>query len=457
MQQLSERHYTRQTAVVERVIQFGTGNFLRAFVDWLIDDVNKQQQTDIGVVVVQSTNGSTAARMNEQNGLYTVLTQGLQDGERVDAHTVVECVTRSIALQQQYEDYLQLATAEDIRYIVSNTTEAGIRYEELAYEQRAMPNFVANVTQLLYARYRAFSGDRQKGFVFLPCELIEQNGDTLRQVILQYAQAWALPADFVAWVSEANTFCNTLVDRIVPGYPKDAATVAETLGYEDCLMVMAEPYYIWVIEGGEVLAKALAFDTRWNVLFVDDLSYYRERKVKVLNGAHTALTPLACIANVATVREAVEHAEISVFLTRLLQREVLPTIDAPQQELTMYMNDVVERFKNPFIDHYVKSIALNAISKFKTRNVPIIVQRAKTALPVETLTALAAWIYLYRTPEKFEPTDDAATIAFIRTHSIEAILQNVSLWGVNLDDIVGVRSFVTQTIERFATEAYFAS
>lgn len=453
MAQLSNTIYKRETAVVERIVQFGTGNFLRAFVDWLVDDLNKSQNLDFGIVIVQSTNGKTAQTINEQDGLYTVVTQGLKNGKQVDETQVIESVTRSIALQTQYEDYLKLATSPDLQIVVSNTTEAGIRYEDVEASQQPSTNFVANLTHFLWARYKAFSGDPTKGLTILPCELIEANGDELKSTIIRYAKAWDLESSFIDWVINANTFCNTLVDRIVPGYPKDQKDALEKrLNYTDQLLVMAEPYYIWVIEATESLRQILPFEeTIHNVLLVDSLQVYRERKVKVLNGAHTALTPIALLLQIETVSEALANPVIETYVEQFISKEVLPTIDADEPALVQYKNDVIERFKNPYIKHYVKSIALNTIAKYKTRNVPTLVEFAgkSTQLPKYSLTALAAWIYLYKTESLFEPTDEVAIIEYIRSHDVQSILQSEQLWGVDLTQMDGATTFVEVAIKSF--------
>ena len=453
MTQLSNAVYKRQTAVVERIVQFGTGNFLRAFVDWLVDDLNRSQSLDLGVVIVQSTNGQIAQTINEQDGLYTVVTQGLKNGEEINDAQVIECVTRSIALQTEYEAYLALAASPDLQLVVSNTTEAGIHYATIPYDQQPSTSFVANLTHFLYKRYEAFNGDQTKGLTILPCELIEANGDELKATIIQYAKAWYLPEAFTEWLHEANTFCNTLVDRIVPGFPKDQIEgLTARLGYEDELIVMAEPYYIWVIEAMESLRNVLPFKANvHNVLLVDSLQLYRERKVKVLNGAHTALTPVALLLNVETVSEALAHPVIGEFVEKFIAQEVLPTIDADEASLELYKNDVMERFKNPFIKHYVKSIALNTIAKYKTRNVPALLEYAQKTgeLPTRAVTALAAWIYLYKNEQQFTPIDEAATIELLRSQNTRTILQNESLWGADLTVIEGLESFVEQAMQAF--------
>ena len=452
MQQLSNEVYTRKTAVVERIVQFGTGNFLRAFVDWLIHEANLQQQQDLGIVIVQSTSGSTSEVINAQDGLYTLVTQGIQNGKQVNYEQVIESVTRSISLQKQYEEYMKLAVSEDLQYVVSNTTEAGIVYEELPFEQQPSTNFVANVTHFLWKRYETFGGDPSKGLIFLPCELIEQNGTTLKNGIVSYANAWNLGKNFIDWVTSANTFCNTLVDRIVPGFPKSQhEELTLKLGYDDKLLVSAEPYYIWVIENEEALHSFPLVNNKFEVKLVEDLSYYRERKVKMLNGAHSALTPLAILMNIDTVGQVMEHQTLRPFVQRLLVEEVIPTINGDKEQLITYQQAVLERFENPFIAHYVKSIALNAIAKFKTRNIPSLLAYYKQyeTLPKHLTTALAAWIYLYQTPAVFSPQDAPEAIEQITAKPLAAVLRNENLWGIDLTTIPQLEQFVGQAIAAF--------
>lgn len=452
MQQLSNEVYTRKTAVVERIVQFGTGNFLRAFVDWLINEANIQQQQDLGIVIVQSTSGSTSEVINAQDGLYTLVTQGIQNGKQVNYEQVIESVTRSISLQKQYEEYMKLAISEDLQYVVSNTTEAGIVYEELPFDKQPSTNFVANVTHFLWKRYETFGGDPSKGLIFLPCELIEQNGTALKNGIVSYANAWNLEQNFIDWVTSANTFCNTLVDRIVPGFPKSQhEELTMKLGYHDKLFVSAEPYYIWVIENEEALHSFPLVNNKFEVKLVEDLSYYRERKVKMLNGAHSALTPLAILMKIDTVGQVMEHPGLKPFVQRLLAQEVIPTINGDKEQLITYQQAVLERFENPFIAHYVKSIALNAIAKFKTRNIPTLLAyyTQYETLPKHLTTALAAWIYLYQTPAVFSPQDAPEAIEQINANSLEVVLRNENLWGIDLTTIPQLEQFVWQAIAAF--------
>lgn len=452
MQQLSNEVYTRKTAVVERIVQFGTGNFLRAFVDWLIHEANLQQQQDLGIVIVQSTSGSTSEVINAQDGLYTLVTQGIQNGQQVNYEQVIESVTRSISLQNQYEEYMKLAVSEDLQYVVSNTTEAGIVYEQLPFDAQPSTNFVANVTHFLWKRYETFGADPSKGLIFLPCELIEQNGTALKNGIVSYANAWDLGQSFIDWVTGANTFCNTLVDRIVPGFPKSQyEELTLKLGYEDKLLVAAEPYYIWVIENEEALHSFPLVTNQFEVKLVDDLSYYRERKVKMLNGAHSALTPLAILLDTDTVGQVMEHSKLRPFVQRLLVQEVIPTINGDKEQLMTYQQAILERFENPFIAHYVKSIALNALAKFKTRNIPSLLAYYKqyATLPKHLTTALAAWIYLYQTPEVFSPQDAPEAIEQIKAKPLAGVLSNENLWGIDLTTIPQLEQFVGEAITAF--------
>src|SRR5690606_18058424 len=270
--------------------------------------------------------------------------------------------------------------------------------------------------------------------------------------IVSYANAWNLGQNFIDWVTNANTFCNTLVDRIVPGFPKtQQEELTLKLGYHDKLLVSAEPYYIWVIENEETLHSFPLANDKFEVKLVEDLSYYRERKVKMLNGAHSALTPLAILMHIDTVGQVMEHQTLRPFVQRLLAEEVIPTINGDKEQLITYQQAVLERFENPFIAHYVKSIALNAIAKFKTRNIPSLLAFYKQyeTLPKHLTTALAAWIYLYQTPAVFSPQDAPEEIEQISEKPIEAVLRDENLWGTDLTTIPQLEQFVVQAIEAF--------
>ena len=339
--------------------------------------------------------------LNEQDGLYTLYLNGIQNGEVRSDHQVIHSISRGINPYTQYEDYLALAENPDMRFIISNTTEAGIAFDEKdTLEGMVQNSFPGKLTALLYRRYQFFNGDKEKGFILMPCELIDRNGEELKRMILRYANHWDLEKGFADWIDEANVFCNTLVDRIVPGYPKDKIVqIYEELGYEDQLVVEGEQFHLWVIEGPQWIKKEFPADKAGlNVLFVEDMTPYRTRKVRILNGAHTSMVPVAYLYGLDTVRETVEHPVLGRFVKEVVFDEIIPTLDLSQEELEQFANDVLDRFRNPFIKHLLISISLNSMSKYETRVLPTLLEykKRKNQLPSKIVFALASMIVFYK-------------------------------------------------------------
>ena len=281
----------------ERIIQFGEGNFLRAFVDWQIDLLNEHTDLNSGVVVVRPIETSFPPSLSTQDGLYTTIIRGLNEkGEAVSDARLIRSVNREISVYSEYDEFLKLAHNPEMRFVFSNTTEAGISYHAGdKFDDAPAVSYPAKLTRLLFERFSHFNGAQDKGWIIIPCELIDYNGDALRELVLRYAQEWALPEAFIQWLDQANSFCSTLVDRIVTGYPRDeVAKLEEELGYHDGFLDTAEHFYLFVIQGPKSLATELRLDKYpLNVLIVDDIKPYKERKVAILNGAHTALVPVA--------------------------------------------------------------------------------------------------------------------------------------------------------------------
>jgi tagaturonate reductase len=360
----------------ERVLQFGEGNFLRAFVDWQIDIANEKANFNSNVVLVQPLDKGMADMINAQNGLYTTVLRGMQNGKAVDDRRVITCVSKCLNSYTQYEDYIAYAKSPDLRFIISNTTEAGISYAEgCKLTDNPPASYPAKVCQFLYRRFEAFKGDKSKGLVLIPCELIEKNGDNLHRIVLDYAKEWKLESAFIDWVNNACQFCNSLVDRIVPGYPRDEAEkICEELGYKDNLLDSAEIFHLWVIESQGNLAqleKELPLkQAGLNVVFTNDMSFYRTRKVRILNGTHTMFVPSAFQAGFDTVRECIEDPTTIKFIKKGVFDEIIPSMDGDKEMLKDYANAVLERFDNPFIKHMLISITLNSTSKFLVRDLP---------------------------------------------------------------------------------------
>lgn len=406
----------------EKIIQFGEGGFLRGFVDWMVKKVN--DATDFGgkVVVVQPIEKGMCDLLTAQGCVYTHICRGLE-GVEIQKNDVI---SRCVKPYDNFGEYLELAKNPDFRFIVSNTTEAGICFSaEDKITDAPARSFPGKLTQLLKARFDL----GLSGFVFLPCELIDKNGENLKKCILQYAQLWSLSDGFKAWIENDNIFCNTLVDRINTGYPKDEKI---ELDYEDNLINTSEYFHLWVIEGYPELPSELPFDAcDLNVIVTDKLEMYRTRKVRILNGAHTSLVPHALLSGFDTVKSCVDDEKMGEHLRKCIFDEIIPTLDLPREELIEYANDVLTRFKNPYIKHYLSSIALNSVSKFKVRVLPSILEYVKrfNKMPETLVFAFARLIEFYRTDMTNDSPD---VVAFMKTASVSDILKNTSLWGEDL-------------------------
>ncbi|TKI06944.1 tagaturonate reductase [Martelella alba] len=414
-----------------RVIQFGEGNFLRAFVDWQLDLLNEHTDLDAGVVIIRPINTDFPPSLDTQDGLYTTIIRGLNEqGEAVRQPRLIRSVNREINIYKQYDEYLALAHDANIRFVFSNTTEAGISYHaDDKFTDTPPASYPAKLTRLLFERFSHFDGAADKGWVLLPCELIDYNGEALKELVLRYAREWSLPERFVAWLEQHNTFCSTLVDRIVTGYPRgEVETLQAELGYQDTFLDTAEYFYLFVIQGPQWLAKALRLDQlALNVRIVDDIKPYKERKVAILNGAHTALVPVAFLSGLDTVGEAMSDAQISGFVEKTIAEEIVPVLDLPHDELTFFAQAVLSRFRNPFIKHQLLSIALNGMTKFRTRILPqLLAYREKHGvLPARLTFALAALIAFYRgerNGQSYPLQDDEKWIA--RYSSLWSQVQN---------------------------------
>ncbi|PAS99436.1 MAG: tagaturonate reductase [Candidatus Dactylopiibacterium carminicum] len=357
-----------------RILQIGDGNFLRAFVDWLVDVTNGAGLFNGRVTIAQPLARGIADLLNAQDGLYTVILRGVQGGKTVESRRIVSCIENSLNPYSQWQEMLALAANPSLRFVVSNTTEAGIADVAEAQGDQCPDSFPAKVVALLWARYQALGGTAASGLVFLPCELIEANGSKLRSIVLQYAKRWNLPEAFAAWVEAHNHFCNTLVDRIVPGYPAaEAEKLCADLGYTDKLLVTAEPFLLWVIEGPAHLAEEFPLHKAGlDVVWTDDLQPYRTRKVRILNGAHTASSLASYCAGLDTVQQMTEDPVVSTYLKRVMFEEIVPFVPLPDAERRAYADSIMERFANPHIRHELISIALNSVSKWQVRVLPTV-------------------------------------------------------------------------------------
>jgi tagaturonate reductase len=446
-----------------KVLQFGGGNFLRGFADWVIDVLNERTDYNGAIDIVTSVTPGTAEQINQQDGLYHLVQQGYQNGRMVSDVRCITAVNRAINPAQDFEAFVKTALNPDLRFILSNTTESGIVFDKADASVLSLPNsFPGKLTLLLYRRFLHFNGAVDKTLIIIPCELIDDNGDQLQKIVLQYVSHWNLSAEFSVWVNR-NIFCNTLVDRIVPGFPKETIDkIQEETGFEDHITVAAEPFYFWAIEAPAEVQRE--FPTQLaglnNVVFADDISPYRIRKVSILNGAHTAMMPVAYLRGIRTVKQAMDDPSMEKFVRDILAEEIVLTLPLPKQEVAAFANAVLDRFRNPFIKHLLISISLNSIAKFKVRIIPTIIEyvRLKHALPDKLMISFAAMICFYRGRWKNEviPLNDSPdVISFMHEawkentieKTVHRILSNISFWEQDLTKIEGLSKAVTSNIK----------
>lgn len=457
----------RQTAAASKtrpvkVLQFGEGNFLRAFADWIIDILNETTDFNGAIQIVQPLPSGMANAINAQDGLYHVVLEGIKNGKPSKETRLITSVKGVLNPFENFGAYLAEAENPDLKFILSNTTEAGIVFNEKDKDSTILAeSFPGKLTTFLYHRFQQFNGASDKGLILMPCELIEKNADALKKSILQYAVHWQLPEAFSEWIGKHNLFCNTLVDRIVPGFPKDnISEIQQTLGFEDNLVVKAEPFHLWVIEAPEKVRDAFpVHKTNLQVKFVDDLTPYRTRKVRILNGAHTAMVPVAYLQGLRTVQETVEDATTGIYVRDLIYDEIIPTLDLPAEELKGFAADVLERFQNPFIRHELVSISLNSISKYKVRVLPSLLEyhRRKNTLPLRLVKALASLILFYKGVyhnETIPLNDSADVLKFFEeawTYPVEKLVQrtlgNTTFWDQDLNTIPGLADQISTILK----------
>lgn len=415
----------------ERVIQFGEGGFLRGFVDWILQILNEETDFNGSAVVVQPIEQGMCDMLQKQDCVYTHIMRGLRDGKPSVDKKIIDVISRTVKPYDDYDAYLRLAENPDFRFIVSNTTESGIKYiEEDRPDDTPPKSFPAKLTALLKKRFEL----GLSGFIFMPCELIDKNGENLKKCILKYADNWDLGEEFKNWIETENIFCNTLVDRIVTGYPKGENI---DLGYKDNMLNTSELFHLWVIEGPRSILKELPFDkTKLNIIITDNLEMYRTRKVRILNGAHTSMIPYAMLEGIETVKECMENDKIRSFVNKCVFEEIIPTLDLPKEDLIDYANNVFERFNNPYIRHLCASISLNSVSKFKVRVLPSILEYIKRTgkTPQNLIFALVKLIEFYKNGT---PNDDPEIISFMKEKSVKEILANEKFWDTDLSFLYG--------------------
>jgi len=454
-----------------KILQFGGGNFLRGFIDYMVQVLNEETDFAGSVIIVKPTERGDYAALKSQDGLFHVSMNGIKDGKLVTENKLVSCVDEVLHAYHEWDAFLKTAEVPSLRFIISNTTEAGIKVDEKdTFSEKAPHEFPAKLTRWLHHRFQHFSGSAASGCILLPCELIENNGIALSKCILQYADLWSLGEEFKKWVVEQNIFCNTLVDRIVPGFPT-ARKVAlfQSIGFQDQLLVDAEPYHIFVIQSPKEIQAELPFSqTNLNVIFTDDLEAYRKLKVRILNGAHTSMVPVGYLSGIESVREAVEDEVMGDFIQKILFEEILPSLEFSEEVLEKYANDILDRFRNPFLHHRLISISLNSISKFKTRVLPSLLDfyQKKKVLPSRIVFSFASllWFYRGKRGEELIPlNDDSETLLFFKMLwekfdaqeiSMEAlvttILEQEDFWEMDLNEVEGLRAQLVAHLSAFS-------
>jgi len=455
------------TILPVKVVQFGEGNFLRAFVDFAFQQLNNEINFNAGIAVVQPIEKGLINMLNEQDGLYTLFLNGIKNGKEIQTKELITNIVKGIDPYKNFDEYLELAKEENLEFIISNTTEAGIAFDANDTLEIKPPNsFPAKLTVLLYERFKFFKGDSKKGLTIIPCELINYNADNLKEIILKYIEIWNLEADFKKWINDSNTFHNTLVDRIVPGYPKDKIEKYNVqLDYQDDLIVTAEPFFLWVIEGDNALKEKLPFEqTDLDVKIVKDIQPFRTRKVRILNGAHTAMVPFSILYGNATVGETIENNFTGTFIKKTVFEEIIPTLEMDKIELSEFANDVFDRFRNPFIKHNLSSIALNSISKFKVRVLPSLLKYIElhNKIPVYLTYSFACLVRFYKGEWKGEKLPLNDDINIINTFSkiwelkdykliAKTALENISYWGEDLTKVKILPEAIAIALEEIDT------
>ncbi|MCI8453974.1 MAG: tagaturonate reductase [Lachnospiraceae bacterium] len=415
----------------ETVIQFGEGGFLRGFVDYFFQKLTDKGLFDGSVVVVQPIAKGMCEMLAKQNCTYNLFLRGIENGQVVDEHTRIDVISRCVNPYEDFEGYMKLAENPDFRFIVSNTTEAGIEYvDSNQFDDAPAVSFPGKLTQLLYKRYQL----GLRGFIVLSCELIDHNGEELLKCCLKYADLWELGEEFKTWLKEENDFCSTLVDRIVTGFPRDEhAALCERIGEQDAMMDTAEIFHLWVIQGHHEDELPLQ-KAGYNVIWTDNVDPYKKRKVRILNGAHTSMVLGARLYGLETVGACLKDEKVSALLKKCIFEEIIPTI-GDTEDNRAFGAAVLERFSNPFIKHLLLSIALNSVSKFKARVLPTILEYKEQfgKLPAGLTFSLAALIAFYRTDEA---NDGEEIMRFMKTASVADILKREDYWGEDLSGLL---------------------
>jgi len=467
---INEKHKKMKKQRPIRVLQFGEGNFLRGFIDYGIDVANEKLGFNGDVAIIKARPGSLE-RFHAQDNMYTVALRGIKNGKVCEEDRIITCVQKTLGSTEDYDAFMQLAELDTLEFVISNTTEAGIIYEDTdKLEDRPPKTYPGKLTKFLYERFNFYNGAKDKGLTILPVELIEKNGENLKQCVLQYTKRWQLGEPFEKWLETANLFAGTLVDRIITGYPKTETTaLTKKWGYEDNLIVMGEPFGLWVIGDARVEKQLKISSHALTVEFTNELEKYKERKVRILNGAHTSMVLGAYLAGKNYVRECMEDPLLRKQIEKTVLGEIVPTVHMAKEKAEEFARFVFERFENPFVRHALLSIALNSVSKWKVRVLPTLkdIYARDGKLPKNLTFSFAAFAAFYRTSkmqngyligtrgsETYKISDDKEAMKFFHnnadkpTAEYAALLAgNTAFWGEDLTKLPGFLETTIKNLE----------
>ncbi|WP_299521135.1 tagaturonate reductase [Winogradskyella sp.] len=449
-----------KTELPVKIIQFGKGNFLRGFSTWMIEILNKETDFNGGIEIVETFDTAKSQQLINQGFKYHVIERGIDNDIIIDQITIINAITGLTNSVKSYDSFLKLALEPQLKFIISNTTEAGIAFKSEDTDINQPLTFPSRLTALLFYRFK-HSVHLEESIFVLPCELIDDNADTLKGIVFKYCELWNLPPEFVKWLNNTIVFCNTLVDRIVSGYPKTPDAFRERINFQDKLMVECEPYHFWAIENkGQINKVFPVWKTNLNIRFVNDIKPYKDLKVRILNGAHTAMVALGMLQGIKTVDQFMSDTRLRTFLENMLTHDILPTLSHSKKESNDFKNKVFDRFQNPFIKHQLSAIQLNSISKFRARLLPTLKKYIDLngKLPNYITEVLAHLIWLYRqsiSPLGYELKDETQVLDIFKSawsgngleKAVSLLLGNEELWGEDLLSIEGLKNEIIAKIK----------
>lgn len=472
--------YEQISRLPEKVIQFGTGVLLRGLPDYFIDKANRNGVFNGRIVVVKSTQAAGGDAFKEQQSLYTHAIRGIENGQPVSETLINSAISRTLFAATEWDQLLAVAASPDLEVIISNTTEVGIQLVEDQLTANPPASFPGKLTALLYKRFQVFGNDPEKGLVIIPTELLPDNGKLLKSIVLEHARRAELGAGFIDWLETGNHFCSSLVDRIVPGKPSEEvrASIATVQGYDDNLLIMSEPYRLWAIEGGEHVKSRLTFaQTDKGVIIAPNIDIYRELKLRLLNGTHTLSVGLFYLFGKNTVRESMEAPALENFTTRLMLDEIGPAIpyDVDAAQYIPFGNQILDRFRNPFIRHLLLDITVQYTAKMKMRNIPTLAQhyRENQSVPARFAIGFAAYLVFMRATsqqdgryfglrngEEYQIRCDSAPYFYEKWQKwgtdpaglVKSVLSDSGLWGIDLCSFPGFEAAVAGHVAAILTD-----